>query len=87
MKRTPSHSSHLPGLRRFWKPALASGAGGTTLFIWFEEVAAFATEIIGVILMAILGALICLFDYFIFKSRLPCREDLQDKTIKEKNKA
>lgn len=39
---------------------------------------AFAVEITGVILVTILGVLICLFDNFVFKSRIPRREDLQD---------
>jgi hypothetical protein len=65
-------------LRKLWKPAVASGVGGTTLVIWFEEIIAFATDFIGVILLTVLGGLICLFDNFIFKSRIPRREDLQD---------
>ncbi len=85
MSNHPSHSSRFPRFRRFWKPALATGAGGSTLVIWFEEIAAFATEIIGVILVAILGGLICLFDHFVFKSRMPRREDLHDTTNKGKN--
>jgi hypothetical protein len=64
--------------RRFWKPVAATGAGGTSLVIWFEEVIAFATDFIGVILLTVLGGLICLFNNFIFKSRIPRREDLQD---------
>ena len=70
--------SHFPRLRKFWKPAVATGAGGTSLAIWFEEIIAFATDFIGVILLTVLGGLICLFDNFIFKSRIPRREDLQD---------
>ena len=74
-----THSiSRFPLVRKFWKPAVATGAGGTTLVIWFEEVIAFAADFIGVILLTILGGLICLFDNFIFKSRIPRREDLQD---------
>ncbi|MBI3152680.1 MAG: hypothetical protein HYZ21_11145 [Chloroflexi bacterium] len=80
MSRHPSHPSRFPRFRRFWKPVLASGAGGTTLVIWFEETMAFAAEIFGVILVAILGGLICLFDHFIFKSRMPRREDRLDMT-------
>ena len=64
--------------RRFWKPVTATGAGGTSLVIWFEEVIAFATDFIGVILLTVLGGLICLFDNFVFKSRIPRWEDLQD---------
>ena len=84
MSNIPSHSSRFPSFRRLWKPALATGAGGTTLAIWFEDIMAFATEIIGVILLAILGGLICLFDHFIFKSRMPRREGLKDTINKGK---
>ncbi len=78
-----SNHSRSPRFRRLWKPALATGGGGTAIAIWFEEIAAFAAEIIGVVLVAILGGLICLFDHFIFKSRLPRREDLQNTTTKQ----
>jgi hypothetical protein len=74
--------SRFPRLRKFWKPAVAAGAGGTTLAIWFEEIVAFAADFIGVILLIILGGLICLFDNQIFKSRTPRREDLQDRSDK-----
>ena len=70
--------SHFPLVRKFWKPAVATGAGGTTLAIWFEEVIAFATDFIGVILLTVLGGLICLFDNLIIKSRIPHQEDLRD---------
>jgi hypothetical protein len=70
--------SRFPLVRKFWKPAVAAGAGGTTLVIWFEEIIAVAADFIGVILLTILGGLICLFDNFIFRSRTPRREDLQD---------
>ncbi len=74
-----THSvSHFPLIRKFWKPAVATGAGGTSLIIWFEEVVAFAADFIGVIFLTILGGLICLFNNFIFKSRIPRREDLLD---------
>ena len=70
--------SRFSRLRKLWKPAVATGVGGTTLAIWFEEVVAFAADFIGVILLTILGALICLFDNFVFKSRIPQQKDLQD---------
>jgi len=70
--------SRFPLVRKFWKPAVATGTGGTTLVIWFEEVIAFATDFIGVILLTVLGGLICLYDSLIFKSRIPRREDLRD---------
>jgi len=78
MSNQQQFCSHFPLVRKFWKPAVATGAGGTTLVIWFEEIIAFATDFIGVILLTVLGGLICLFDNFIFKSRIPRREDLQD---------
>ncbi len=80
MSNQPHPVFRFPRLRKLWKPAVATGAGGTTLVIWFEEIIAFAADFIGVILLTILGALICLFDNFVFKSRIPRREDLQDTT-------
>jgi hypothetical protein len=74
--------SRFSRLRKLWTPAIATGAGGTTLAIWFEEITAFAVEITGVILLTILGGLICLLNNFVFKSRIPRREDLQDTTNK-----
>jgi len=78
--------SRFPLARKFWKPAAVTGAGGTSLIIWFEEVIAFATDFIGVIFLTILGGLICLFDNLIFKSRIPRREDLQDTMNKRKER-
>ena len=80
MYNQPHPVSRFSRLRKLWKPAVATGAGGTTLVIWFEEIIAFAGEFIGVILLTILGGLICLFDNFVFKSRIPRRDDLQDTT-------
>jgi hypothetical protein len=78
MSNQPHPVSRFSRLRKLWKPAVATGAGGTTFVIWFEEIIAFAGEFIGVILLTILGGLICLFDNFVFKSRIPRRDDLQD---------
>jgi len=78
MSNHPHSISRFSGLRKFWKPAVVTGAGGTSLFAWFEEVIAFATDFIGVILLTVLGGLICLFDNFVFKSRIPREADLQD---------
>ena len=78
MSNQPHPVSRFPLIRKLWKPAVATGAGGTTLIIWFEEIIAFAADFVGVILLAILGGLICLFDNFVFKSRIPRQGDLQD---------
>ena len=82
MSNQPHSVFSFPRFRKIWKPAVVTGAGGTTLIIWFEEVMTFAEDFIGVILLTILGGLICLFDNFIFKSRAPRREDLKDTTNK-----
>lgn len=68
-------SSRSVRFRRLWKPALATGAGGTGLAVWFEEIMAFAADILGVILLVVLGGLVCLFDHIVFKSRTLRRED------------
>ena len=78
MSNQPHAVSRFSSLRKFWKPAVATGAGSTTLVIWFEEIIAYAADFIGVILLTVLGGLICLFDNFVFKSRIPRRDDLQD---------
>ncbi len=80
MSNPPHSVSHFPRFRKLWKPTVATGAGGMSLVISFEEIIAFAADFIGVILLTILGGLICLFDNFVFKSRIPRREDLQDTT-------
>ena len=42
----------------------------------------YAGDFTGTILLTILGGLICLFDNFVLKSRMPRREDLHDTTNK-----
>ena len=73
------HSWHFPTFRRIWKPVAVTGAGGTAVAIWFEEIIAFGAEILALIILTIMASLIYLLDIFIFKSRLPCREDLENK--------
>lgn len=64
----PKSTSHSLRIRRLWKPAIATGTGGTALVIWFEEIIFFATELIGVIFLPILAGIIFLFNIFLFKS-------------------
>ncbi len=71
--------SRFPLVRKFWKPAVATGAGGTSLVIWFEEIIAFAADFIGVIFLPILAGLIYLFKTYVFKSAMPRSEDLKKK--------
>jgi len=84
MFNSPKPASGFPIIRRLWKPAVVTGAGGTTLVIWFEEIMTYSLEIVSVILVALMGGLICLFDHFVFKSRTPRSEDLQ--SLKDKQK-
>lgn len=70
-------SAHSARIRRLWKPTLITGAGGTGIAIWLEEILAFAADMLGVILLVILGSLICLFDHLVFRSRTCRREDVQ----------
>ena len=79
-----THHPRFPFFRRlsrkkyagFWKPAAVTGAGGTAIAIWFEEIMLFAEEILALILLPILAGVIYLLDILIFKSRMPKREDL-----------
>lgn len=75
-------------LRKHWKPALATGAGGTSTVIWFEEILLFFEEIVvlGLDVLALLALLlvtgpILLFNNFVFKSAMP---KMEDKFKKEK---
>jgi len=78
MSSQPHPVSRFPRLRKLWEPAIATGAGGTTFVVWFEEIMAFAADFIGVILLTILGGLICIFDNIVFKSRIPRHEDMEN---------
>ena len=66
--------------RRLWKPAAVTGAGGTAVAVWFEEILLFGQEILVLIFLPFLAGVIYLLDIFIFRSRMPHREDLKDTT-------
>lgn len=75
-----NHSANIPrfhSLRWLWKPAAITGAGGTAIAVWFEEIIVFSTEILALIFLPILAGVIYLLDIFMFKSRMPRREDLE----------
>ena len=69
------HSQRSPVFRRFWKPVAVTGAGGTAAVIWFEEIILFGAEILALIFLPIMAGVIYLLNIFIFKSRMPRRED------------
>jgi hypothetical protein len=90
----PMHHLRFPFFRRLfgkkypglWKPAAVTGAGGAAVAIWFEEILLFAEEILALIFLPILAGLIYLLDIFIFKSRMPKREDLTGINDRGENK-
>jgi len=65
--------------RRWVPPVVVTGAAGTALVAWFEELLAFAAEFIAVILLTILAGIIYLFNHLTFKSVMPRREDDKNK--------
>ena len=66
-------------LRKYWKPALATGAGGTSLLLWFEEIFLLGLDILAVLALLLLAGPIYLYNQFVFKSTKPRREDLKNK--------
>lgn len=65
----------ISALRKYWKPALATGAGGTSLIIWFEEIIVLGLDILAVIVLLLLAGPIYLFNHFVFKAATPTLED------------
>jgi hypothetical protein len=63
-------------LRRYWKPALATGAGGTSVLLWLEEILAIWLDIVAVLAVLLLAGPILLFNHFVFKSATPKKEDI-----------
>ena len=75
-------STTTSALRKYWKPALATGAGGTSVVLWFEEILLFLEELIvfgldvlAVLVLLLLAGPIYLFNHFVFKSAMPSVED------------
>ena len=74
-----STQSRFPRFQKYWKPALATGAGGTGLIVWFEEIVSFGEEFIAVIFLPILAAVLYIFDILVFRSATPKEEDKHKK--------
>ena len=77
MSNHSTHSPRFPIFRRLWKPAIVTGAGGTTLALWLDEIVMFGEEILALIFLPIMAGVIYLLDIFMFKSRMPRREDME----------
>ncbi len=84
MSDSPKPGIRFPAIRRIWKPVAATGAGGTAVAVWFEEIMMYIQEILALLLLPIMAGLIYLLDIFMFKSRTPKREDISNS--KERNK-
>lgn len=61
--------------RKYWKPALATGAGGTSVLIWLEEILLIWVDVISVLVVLLIAGPILLFNHFVFKSAIPRKED------------
>lgn len=86
MSTHSTHSPRFPLFRRLWKPVAVTGASGTAIAVWFEEILFFGQEILALIFLPIIAGAIYLLDIFIFKSRMPCREDMNNLNNKGANK-
>lgn len=73
-----STHSRFPAFQRLWKPAIATGIGGSTLVFWLDEIIMFGESILAVIFLPIMAGVIYLLDIFMFKSRMPRREDMEN---------
>ena len=62
-------------MKKYWKPALATGAGGTSLILWFEEIIVIGLDLLAVLALLLVVGPIYIFNHFIFKSATPKRED------------
>ncbi len=65
--------------RQWWKPVAATGVGGAAVAVWFDEILMFAEEIIGLLLLPIMAGVIYLLDILMFRSRMPTRDDLNNR--------
>jgi hypothetical protein len=63
-------------LRRYWKPALATGAGGASALFWLEELLAIWLDILSALAVLLVAGPILLFNHFVFKSATPRKEDI-----------
>jgi hypothetical protein len=84
MNLNPSSGSRTRRWRRWGPPVAATGAAGTALVVWFEEVMAVVSEIFGLILLPLLAGVIYLFNHFIFKNATPKAGDINKKGTSQK---
>lgn len=76
MSHLPTQTHRVSFLRRYWKPVAITGAGGTAVVVWFDDLLMFGEDILALILLPLLAGVIYLFDTYLFKSRVPRSEDM-----------
>ena len=64
-------------LRRLWKPAVILVIGGAILALRFNELVEHGQELLALVLLIVSAGSIHLLDIYIFKSCMPCREDMK----------
>lgn len=74
MSISPRPSPRPSILRRWWKPATATGAGGLAAAMWLEELMLFAEEIITLVSITLLAGVIYLLNILMFNARMPKKE-------------
>lgn len=75
MSNQSNPAQKTPLIRRIWKPAAVTGAGGTAVAIWFNEIMLFAEDLLALIFLPIMAGVIYLLNIFIFRSHMPQRDN------------
>lgn len=68
-------SATTSAIKKYWKPALVTGAGGTSLVLWFEEILLIGLDLLALLALFLVVGPIYLFNHFMFKSATPKPED------------
>lgn len=68
-------STTTSALRKYWKPALATSVGGTSIAIWFEEIILLGLDILAILAVLVVTGPILLFNHFVFKAATPTLDD------------
>jgi hypothetical protein len=79
-------SRRFPLFRRLWKPAAVISAGGIVIALRLNEILEHGQEILALVFLIVIAGSIHLLDIFIFKSCMPCREDMKTANDKGANK-
>lgn len=85
MFKNLTNSQRFPILRRLWKPAVVTSAGGTATAIWFEEILLFGEQILALIFLPIMAGIIYLLDILMFRSQTPRAEDSTNANEKKRS--